>query len=56
MGDFDFSEIDSDGNGSGTDENGRHWEFRGLASGSIDAADDDTSDENEEPEEEDPLS
>ena len=54
--DFDFSEIDSDGNGSGTDENGRHWEFRGLASGSIDAADDDTSDENEEPEEEDPLS
>lgn len=53
--DFDSSEIDSDGIGSGTDETGRYWEFRGLASGSIDADDDDTSDANKEPEEEDPL-
>jgi hypothetical protein len=40
--DFDFGEIDSDGNGRGTDENGRFW-VRGLASGSIDADDHDTS-------------
>jgi hypothetical protein len=53
--DFDFSELDSDGNGSGTDENGRYWEFRGLASGLIDRNDDNTSDENDEAEEEDPL-
>jgi hypothetical protein len=48
--DFDSSEIDSDGNGSGTDENGRHWEFRGLASGSIES-DDEESEDTEESEE-----
>jgi hypothetical protein len=51
--DFNSSEIDSDGNGSGTDENGRHWEFRGLASGSIES-DDEDSEDTEESEEEDP--
>src|SRR5688500_9658982 len=35
--DFDSSEIDSGGNGSGRDENGKEWEFRGLVSGSIDS-------------------
>ena len=49
--DFDSSEIDSDGNGNGIDENGRYWEFRGLAAGSIDMDDDDPSDDDEEPEE-----
>lgn len=53
--DFASSEIDSDGNGTGTDENGRYWEFRGLASGLIDRKDEETSDENDEAEEEDPL-
>jgi hypothetical protein len=52
--DFDSSEIDSDGNGSGTDENGRHREFRGLAAGSIES-DDEESDETEESKKEDPL-
>jgi hypothetical protein len=51
--DFNSSEIDSDGNGTGIDENGRHWEFSGLAAGSIDS-DDEDSDETEESEEEDP--
>lgn len=52
--DFDSSEIDSDGNGSGVDENGKEWEFRGLVSGSIDSDDEDSSDETEESEEKDP--
>jgi hypothetical protein len=51
--DFDSGEIDSDGNGSGTDERGRSWEFRGLVAGSIDSSDED-SDNTEESDEEDP--
>jgi len=31
--DFTSSEIDSDGNGSGIDEQGRSWTFEGLADG-----------------------
>lgn len=49
--DFNSSEIDSDGNGSGTDENGRLWEFRGLAAGSI--SDEIKNSSVDEPEEED---
>lgn len=49
--DFDSSEIDSDGHGSGLDENGKEWEFRGLVSGSIESAHED-SDDVEELEEE----
>ena len=51
--DFSSSEIDSDGNGSGTDEQGRSWEFRGLVAGSIDSEDEDSNDADES-EEEDP--
>jgi hypothetical protein len=32
--DFTSSEIDNEGNGIGTDEEGRQWEFRGVADGS----------------------
>ena len=39
--DFDSGEIDSDGNGTGTDEQGREWEFRGIVTGSIDSDDED---------------
>jgi len=53
--DFISSDIDKDGNGSGTDERGRQWEFRGLASGSMisnpDDPDDEEKDEDTEPEE-----
>ena len=45
--DFSSSEIDSDGNGSGTDEQGRSWEFRGLVAGSIDSEDEDSNDADE---------
>lgn len=46
--DFVSSEIDSDGNGSGMDENGTEWEFRGIVSGSFDSDDEDSDEESEE--------
>lgn len=58
--DFISSDIDNDGIGTGTDEEGRQWEFRGLADGSSvseenesDSEDPDEADESEE-ENEDP--
>jgi len=43
--DFTSSEIDNEGNGTGRDEEGRQWEFRGLAAGSISDEESESSDE-----------
>ncbi|SRR6266498_841478 len=53
--DFTTSDIDDEGNGTGTDEEGRQWEFRGLVEGpslseesDSDSEDSDQADESEE--------
>ncbi|MBX9951482.1 MAG: hypothetical protein K2Y39_20095 [Candidatus Obscuribacterales bacterium] len=45
------SEIDSTGNGSGTDEQGRHWDFEGFDGGTLSMNTEEESDESEEAEE-----
>lgn len=40
---FSCSEIDSDGNGSGTDEQGRQWSFEGIEGDNSIASSNDSS-------------
>lgn len=50
--DFISSDIDNEGTGTGTDEEGRQWEFRGLADGSSmsDDEENDSPDDDDESE------